>query len=193
MKLKDTDALILLDVQNDFCPGGSLAVQGGDQVAAKLSDTAARFKARGGRVYATLDWHPQNHVSFKTNGGPWPPHCVQGDKGAQIHSALRLPIGTSIIRKGTNPQEDAYSGFQGTTLEDQLRRLDVKRVFLGGLATDYCVLNTALDARTFHFDTYLLTDAIAAVEANPGDGEAAIKKMKDVGTTLTTCEEVLSA
>ncbi len=192
MELKDTDALILVDVQNDFCPGGSLAVEGGDKVAAKLSDVAARFRAKGARVYATQDWHPDGHVSFQAKGGPWPAHCVLTSKGAEIHPALKLPIGTSIIRKGTNPKEDAYSGFQGTTLENQLRRVNVKRVFLGGLATDYCVLNTALDARSLNFDTYVLTDAIAAVDANPGDGAAALQKMQEAGASMITSDEALS-
>lgn len=193
MQLNDKDALIIVDVQNDFCPGGSLAVASGDEVAAKASEIGAKFRISGARTFATQDWHPAKHSSFVEQGGPWPPHCVAGSNGADFHPSLSLPIGSSIIRKGTNVQEDAYSGFQGTGLEEQLRRLNVRRVFVCGLATDYCVLNTALDACSFGFETYVLTDAIAAVDANPGDGEAALKRMLEAGARMTTTQEFLSS
>ncbi len=191
MQLNDKDALIIVDVQNDFCPGGSLAVASGDEVAAKASEIGAKFRISGARTFATQDWHPAKHSSFVEQGGPWPPHCVAGSKGADFHTSLSLPIGSSIIRKGTDIREDAYSGFQGTGLEEQLRRLNIKRVFVCGLATDYCVLNTALDACAFGFETYVLTDAVAAVDANPGDGEAALKRMQEAGAKMTTAPEVL--
>ena len=191
MQLNDKDALIIVDVQNDFCPGGALAVESGDEVAAKASETGAKFRFNGARIFATQDWHPAGHSSFLEKGGPWPPHCVSGSKGAEFHPSLSLPIGSSIVRKGTNPQEDAYSGFQGTSLEEQLRRLNVKRVFVCGLATDYCVLNTALDACSFGFETYVLTDGIAAVEANPGDGVAGLRRMEEAGAKLMTVPDVL--
>ncbi len=193
MQLNDKDALIIVDVQNDFCPGGTLAVGSGDEVAAKASETGAKFRMSGARTFATQDWHPAKHSSFVEQGGPWPPHCVAGSKGAEFHPSLSLPIGSSIIRKGTDLREDAYSGFQGTGLEEQLRRLNVRRVFVCGLATDYCVLNTALDACAFGFETYVLTDAIAAVDANPGDGEAALKRMRDAGARMTTMQDVISS
>ena len=192
MKLKDTDALLIVDVQNDFCPGGSLAVPGGDKVAESLSGVAARFKVAGARVYATQDWHPAGHSSFKEQGGPWPAHCVQGGHGAKFHSALRLPLGTAIVRKGTNPNVDAYSAFLDSNLEESLRRGNVKRLFVGGLATDYCVLNTVLDARRLGFEAYVLEDAIAAADVNPGDGDGALQKMRDAGALLTTAAKVLA-
>jgi nicotinamidase/pyrazinamidase len=192
MKLKDTDALLLVDVQNDFCPGGSLAVPGGDKVAESLSGPAARFKAAGARVYASQDWHPAGHSSFKEQGGPWPAHCVQGSHGARIHSGLRLPLGTAIVRKGTNPNVDAYSAFLDSNLEEALRRGNVKRIFVGGLATDYCVLNTVLDAQRLGFEAYVLEDAIAAMNVNAGDEAGALQKMRDAGAKLTTTVKVFA-
>lgn len=192
MKLDESDALIVVDVQNDFCPGGSLAVEGGDQVASTLSDLALHFRIKGARIFATQDWHPDNHSSFKDQGGPWPPHCVQGTYGAEFHENLRLPIGTSTVRKGANPEVDAYSGFLDSTLEEQLRRGEIKRVFIGGLATDYCVLNTVLDALKLKFDVFLIEDAIAAVNVEPDDGTAAVQKMNDAGAESTTVEVIKS-
>jgi nicotinamidase/pyrazinamidase len=192
LKLNETDALVIVDVQNDFCPGGPLAVPGGDEVATKLSGLAMKFRIGGARIFATQDWHPEKHSSFKEQGGPWPPHCVQGTKGAEFHPGLHLPVGTAIVRKGADLNVDAYSGFLDSTLEAQLRRSGIKRLFVGGLATDYCVLNTVLDARTLGFDVFLLEDAIAAVDAEPGDGDKAIQKMKDNGANLTKVEEVAS-
>jgi nicotinamidase/pyrazinamidase len=190
LKFSDTDALIIVDVQNDFCPGGSLAVKGGDRVASTLSELAAHFKAMGGRLFATQDWHPERHSSFKERGGPWPPHCVQGSKGAEFHPDLKLPVGTSVVRKGSDPQVDAYSGFLDSNLEERLRRVGVKRLFVGGLATDYCVLNTVLDARALGFETFVITDAVAAVNVSPGDGEKALQKMKDNGAKTVTVAEM---
>ena len=157
-------------MQNDFCPGGSLEVEGGDQVATTLSGLATHFRIKGARIFATQDWHPDNHSSFKDQGGPWPPHCVRGTKGAEFHENLRLPIGTSTVRKGASPEVDAYSGFLDSNLEEQLRRAEIKRLFVAGLATDYCVLNTVLDARKLEFEVYLVEDAIAAVNVEPEDG-----------------------
>lgn len=191
MRLTGEDALIVVDVQNDFCPGGSLAVPGGDEVAATLTGVAARFHAGGGRVYATQDWHPAGHSSFVESGGPWPPHCVQGSEGAEFHPGLRLPDGTAVVRKGSDPGVDAYSGFLDSDLEQQLRGARIRRVFVGGLATDYCVLNTVLDACRLGFETYLLTDAIGAVDVSPGDGERAISRMTRAGAHATTSAEVV--
>lgn len=190
MKLTETDALIIVDVQNDFCPGGSLGVTGGDEVATKLSSLAMRFRINGARIYATQDWHPEKHSSFEEQGGPWPPHCIQGTEGAEFHENLDLPIGTAIVRKGSDPKVDAYSGFLDSTLENQLKRAGIERLFVGGLTTDYCVLNTVLDARQLGFETFVLEDGIAAVNAEPDDGAKAVQKMKDNGATMTTIEEV---
>jgi len=192
MVLTKRDALIIVDVQNDFCPGGSLAVPGGNQVATTLTHVAREFYKRGGRVFATQDWHPPGHSSFREQGGPWPPHCVQDTEGAEFHPNLRLPEDTTVIRKGSDPKVDAYSGFLGSDLEEQLRRAGVRRVFVGGLATDYCVLNTVLDALKRGFETYLLTDAIGAVNVNRGDGGKAIRQMQDNGARITTVSGVLA-
>ena len=190
MKIGESDALIIVDVQNDFCPGGSLAVEGGDEIAAKLSGLATHFRMKGARIFATQDWHPENHSSFKEQGGPWPAHCVIGTDGADLHKNLELPIGTSIVRKGSNPEVDAYSGFLDSNLEEQLRRTEISRVFVGGLATDYCVLNTVLDARALGFDVVLIEDGIAAVNVEDGDGEKAIEKMKAAGAETGTIDAI---
>ena len=190
MKLTESDALIIVDVQNDFCPGGSLAVEGGDVVARTLSGLATHFRMRGARTYATQDWHPEKHSSFQAQGGPWPAHCVQGSTGAEFHPDLQLPIGTAIVRKGTDLAVDAYSGFLDSNLEEQLKRVDAKRLFVGGLATDYCVLNTVLDGVARGFETYLITDAVAAINDALDDDEKAVQKMKDAGAKLTTIAEV---
>lgn len=178
---RDRDALILVDVQNDFLPGGSLAVTEGDAVVGPLNAAAERFAAAGLPVFATRDWHPADHISFADRGGPWPPHCVQGTAGAEFGPALRLPDGAVIVSKADTSDVDAYSGFQGTSLHDQLQALGVQRLFVGGLATDYCVLNTVLDARDLGYEVVLLTDSIRAVEVGPGDGDAAIAQMVAAG------------
>jgi nicotinamidase-related amidase len=190
LKLTESDALIVVDVQNDFCPGGSMAVEGGEEVATALSGLGTHFRVSGARIFATQDWHLGKHSSFTEQGGPWPPHCVQGTHGAEFHASLHLAIGTSIVRKGTDPAVDAYSGFLDSNLEEQLRRTDIKRLFVGGLATDYCVLNTVLDARKLGFETFLIEDAIAAVNVAPEDGANAIQKMKDAGSETITVEKI---
>ncbi|MBT3943148.1 MAG: isochorismatase family protein [Chloroflexi bacterium] len=191
MKLTDKDALVIVDVQNDFCPGGTLAVPTGDDVARTMTRTAAAFSEQGGRVFATQDWHPVAHSSFAESGGPWPPHCVQGSRGAELHPDLHLPDGHVNIKKGSDPEVDAYSGFLDSDLEAQLKGADVTRVFVGGLATDYCVLNTVLDARRIGFETYLLTDGIGAVDVQDGDGDRAIARMIDAGAKSVTVAEVV--
>ena len=191
MKLTKEDALIVVDVQNDFCPGGALAVPGGDRVAAALTRVAKAFHEQGARVFATRDWHPPNHSSFKAQGGPWPAHCVQGTEGAEFHRNLRLPEDTVIIHKGSDPAVDAYSGFLDSALDERLKQAGVRRVFVGGLATDYCVLHTVLDALKNGYETCLLTDAIGAVNVSPGDGDRAIRRMRENGAKVTTAAEVL--
>ena len=190
MNLTANDALVIVDVQNDFCPGGVLAVATGEDVARTMTRVAAAFSNQGARVYATQDWHPDGHSSFMEQGGPWPPHCVQASHGAELHADLHLPDGWVNIKKGSNPAVDAYSGFIDSDLEAQLKAAEVKRVFVGGLATDYCVLNTVLDARRIGFETYLLEDGIGAVDVEPGDGERAIEQMADVGAKRITVGEI---
>ncbi len=175
------DALIVVDVQKDFLPGGSLAVPHGDEVVPVLNRYMEIFRSRGLPVFATRDWHPPEHCSFTEQGGPWPPHCVAGSEGAAFADGLRLPAETVVVSKATTPDKDAYSGFQDTGLAQRLREAGVRRVFVGGLATDYCVLNTVRDALAEGFEVVLLEDAIRAVDVQPGDGERAVKEMLDAG------------
>jgi nicotinamidase/pyrazinamidase len=192
MDLTEHDALIVIDVQNDFCPGGALAVSTGAVVAAAMTKAAAAFASRGAKVYATRDWHPAGHASFAEQGGPWPPHCVQGTRGAEPHPDLALPDGTAVILKGASIETDAYSGFVDSDLEARLKAAGVTRLFVGGLATDYCVLNTVVDALDLGFETLVLTDAIGAVDAEPNDGLRALHLMEASGAHLSTVAEVLA-
>lgn len=175
------DALILVDVQLDFLPGGSLAVPHGDEVVPALNRYVAVFRGLTLPVVATRDWHPPDHCSFQAQGGPWPPHCVVGSEGARFAPLLDLPCEGRIVSKATTRDRDAYSGFEGTDLDEWLKRAGVSRVFVGGLATDYCVLNTVRDALRIGYATFLLADAVRAVDAQAGDGERAIAEMRRVG------------
>ena len=176
--------LIIVDVQNDFCPGGALAVKKGDRIIAPLNRYIPYFQAVRAPIFATRDWHPKNHISFKDRGGPWPPHCVQGTKGANLHPDLHIPYGTAVVAKGFLVDQDAYSGFQGTDLEARLRENRIRRTFIGGLATDYCVKQTVLDSLTCGFETFLLEDAVQGVEVKRGDSKAAIEEMVKRGAKL---------
>ena len=186
IELQNGDALIVVDVQNDFLPGGSLAVPHGDEVVTGLNRYLAAFAARELPVYATRDWHPPDHCSFRARGGPWPPHCVAETRGAQFAGNLQFPTGTGVISKATTPDKDAYSGFEGTDLDARLRAQKIKRLFVGGLATDYCVLNTVRDARRLGYEVRLLTDAIRAVNVKPDDGRRAEEEMQRLGAQPIT-------
>jgi nicotinamidase/pyrazinamidase len=175
------DALIIVDVQNDFLPGGSLAVPRGDEVVPALNRYLALFQSRGLPVFATRDWHPEDHCSFKPQGGPWPPHCIVGTRGAEFAVALELPPHAPVISKATLRWKDAYSGFEGTDLARRLKQLGVSRVYVGGLATDYCVLNTVKDARAAGLRVILLRDACRAVNVQPQDGTQAEREMERLG------------
>lgn len=183
-------ALIIVDVQNDFCPGGALAVTDGDQVVSVLNEYATRFVEAGAPVIATRDWHPANHMSFNKQGGIWPIHCVQHTDGADFHTDLKLPGVTTIVSKAQTPESEAYSGFQGTELANHLRRLGVDTVYVGGLATDYCVKSTVLDALANGFDTYFLADASKGVEVNAGDVAAAEAAMSEAGAKTMTLTDL---
>ena len=174
---KDKDALIIVDVQRDFCSGGALPVPGGEKIIPTLNKYIEKFSKAGALIVATRDWHPPNHMSFKDYGGVWPTHCVQGTLGAEFHPDLRLPREVKIVSKATSADKEAYSGFDGTNLERELKDAGIKRVFVGGLATDYCVKSTVLDALRLGFETILLIDAIKGVDVNPGDSERAIEEM----------------
>lgn len=190
---RNGDALIVVDVQNDFLPGGSLSVPRGDQVIPVLNRYIETFSARELPIFATRDWHPPNHCSFKQQGGPWEPHCVAGTHGAEFAPALKLPLQAHVVSKATVAEKDAYSGFDGTDLDTQLRALGVKRVFVGGLATDYCVLNTVRDALARDYQVYLLVDGMRAIDAHPGDGRRAEEEMAHLGATPTSAAQVVSA
>jgi len=173
-----SDALVIVDVQNDFCPGGSLAVPDGDKVVPVLNRYIERFVALKASVFASRDWHPAVTKHFKAYGGVWPPHCVQGTKGAEFHPDLRLPSDAVIVSKGMDPEQDAYSCFQaedshGAPFAAALGERGIQRLLVGGLATDYCVKATVLGALREGFQVVVLEDVIRAVDVNPGDGARA--------------------
>jgi len=184
------DALLIVDVQNDFLPGGSLAVPQGDEVVPVLNRYLQIFATHNLPVYATRDWHPELHCSFRAQGGIWPPHCVADTHGAQFAAALQLPSSAVIISKATTVEHDAYSGFQGTDLDTLLYTTNIRRLFIGGLATDYCVLNTVRDALGLGYKVLLLGDAIRAVDVQPGDGLRAEEEMVKLGVERITLEGV---
>jgi nicotinamidase/pyrazinamidase len=158
------DALLVVDVQRDFLPGGSLAVAGGDAILAPVRACIERFRALGLPVFASRDWHPPNHLSFRAQGGPWPPHCVAGTPGADFPAAIALSDTSLVVSKGCTPERDVYSAFDSTDLHRQLRALRVSRLFVVGLATDFCVLASVLDVRSLGYAVVLLRDAVAAVD-----------------------------
>jgi len=178
--------LLVVDVQRDFCPGGSLAVKDGDKVVPGLNRLMAEFEKHRLPIFFTRDWHPPDHISFKDQGGIWPPHCVQGTPGAEFHPGLRIPSGAIVISKGDNPKAEAYSGFQGTDLAGMLKKAGVDEIILGGLTTDYCVRESALDAQRAGFKVEVVEDCIRAVNAMPGDGAKAIADIRKAGAQMTT-------
>ena len=189
------DALVIVDVQNDFCPRGALGVPEGDRVVPVLNRYAERFSARGAPVFASRDWHPAKTTHFKAYGGVWPPHCVQGTPGAEFHPALRLPEGTEVLSKGMDPTSDAYSCFHAETADGMpfaaaLGERGVSRLFIGGLATDYCVKATVVDGVQAGFEMVVLEDAIAAVDLTPGDGERALETMRATGAQIARLDDV---
>lgn len=182
VKVSSRDALVVVDMQRDFMPGGALPVPEGDKIVPRLNEYIESFFSRGLPLFFTRDWHPPDHISFREQGGLWPPHCVQGSEGAQFHPDLTIPQDNRfIISKGTSKDFDAYSGFQGTILDDLLRERGIKRLFVGGVATDYCVKNTVLGAINLGYQVFLLTDAIKGVDVKPGDSERAIQDMLVAG------------
>lgn len=178
--------LLLADLQVDFCPGGALGVPGGDEIIQTVNDYVRFFHSRRLPIIATRDWHPSNHCSFKEQGGPWPVHCVQTSRGAQFHPDLIVPPGTAIVSKATDPKKEAYSAFEGTTLEERLRDMNAETLFVSGLATDYCVKQTVLDACRLGFRVLVLEDAVRGIDATPGDCERAIREMRTAGAIIAT-------
>lgn len=168
-----------------------MAVEGGDEVVPKLNNVIDASDRMGLPVFFTRDWHPSDHVSFKSQGGKWPPHCIQGTPGAEFHPGLKIPSGSSVISKGDKQSVEAYSGFQGTDLEPRLRAGGVDEVFIGGLTTDYCVKETALDALRAGFRVGVIEDGVRAVDLAPGDGERALAELRKAGVNMTTSSELV--
>jgi len=181
-RLRAGDALLVVDVQPDFCPGGALAVPDGDAVIPVLNAWIAAARERGVPVYASRDWHPLQHVSFEAQGGPWPPHCVQDTPGAAYHPDLALPEDAVTIAKGTRLDRDQYSAFDGTGLAEHLRRTGIERLWVGGLAQDVCVRASVLDACKEGFAVHVIADATRPVDA--AAGEAALREMREAGARL---------
>jgi nicotinamidase/pyrazinamidase len=175
-------ALIIVDFQNDFTPGGALPVPDGDVIAERLNTLAA--SGDYDLVVATRDWHPADHSSFADNGGPWPVHCVQGSEGAELHPALDRSKLDVIVDKGQSVDTDGYSGFAGTDLDALLRERGITQVTLAGLATDYCVKNTALDALRAGFQVTVDSTAVRGVEIEPGDSERALAEVRAAGGVM---------
>jgi nicotinamidase/pyrazinamidase len=174
------DALIVVDVQNDFCPGGALAVADGDRVVGPVN----RLAEEASFVVATRDWHPPDHGSFAPEGGVWPVHCVRDTPGAQLHAGIDLSLLDEIVDKGTERELEGYSAFEGTGLEELLRSHDVGTVHVAGLALDYCVKATALDAKRAGFDVIVHRAATRPVEVNAGDGERAVAELTSAGVRI---------
>jgi len=182
--------LLLVDVQNDFCPGGALAVPEGDRIIPPLNALIRRCREKGIPIIATRDWHPPDHCSFKKNGGPWPEHCVQGTPGAAFHPGLTLdPSHDTIISKAVQRERDVYSGFENTGLREFLKKEAAQVLFVGGLATDYCVKATVLDALKEGFQVFVVEDGIRGVEVQPGDTQRALEAMQKAGAVFISSEE----
>ncbi|MCI0833126.1 MAG: isochorismatase family protein [Chloroflexi bacterium] len=190
MELSLTDALIVIDIQNDFCEGGTVPVEGALALVKRLTTLSRRVQSVGGRVIATQDWHTEKHLSFVENGGKWPLHCVQGTEGANFHPNLKLPVGSIVIRKGADPKIDAQSAFAESTFEETLRRHSVERLFICGVPAELTVLKTALDARSLGFETLVVEDGIAALTRDAAEVARAIEKMKTAGIEFVTSTEL---
>lgn len=182
-------ALLIVDFQNDFTPGGALAVREGDKIAGPLN----ALSRRSDHVIATRDWHPPDHSSFEEQGGPWPVHCVRETEGAQLHPWLDQDQIDEVVDKGQSNETEGYSAFEGTGLADKLRARGVDSLTVGGLATDYCVKNSVLDALREGFDVTVAADATRGVEVEPGDSERAIEEMREAGARVSTSDELVAA
>jgi nicotinamidase/pyrazinamidase len=187
--LDKSTALVVVDVQKDFCPGGALAVSDGDKVIPILNKYIELFRAARARIIYTRDWHPPDHNSFKQQGGPWPPHCIQGSEGAKFHPDLIAPREGEVVSKA-DKKDEAYSFFQGTDLAAQLKQHGITRLLVGGLATDYCVKETVLDGLKFGFEVYHLDDASKGVNVQPTDSQRALELMKAKGAKRITLKAI---
>lgn len=191
MNVMPRAALLIVDVQNDFCPGGALAAPGGAAIVPALNRYIVDARARQMPIYASRDWHPATTTHFKAFGGIWPPHCVQQTPGAAFHPALALPADATIVSKGDRPDREGYSAFDGHTpdghsLADDLRARHIDQLLVGGIATDYCVKQTVLDALKSGFRVTVLPDAITGIDIQPGDADRALDQMRASGAEIAT-------
>lgn len=193
--LQAGNALSVTDVQNDFLPGGTLGVPGGDRIIRPLNRIIGLFHKGNLPLFFTRDWHPPDHCSFQRQGGPWPPHCVRNTPGADFSSELNIPEGAIIISKGTEKDSEQYSTFYGYDTAGQtesslMKKFGVSRIFIAGLATDYCVLHSVKDALAGGYEVYVLSDAVCAVDVNPGDGQRAIEEMVLGGAKMVATDRI---
>lgn len=186
MPITDADALFIADPQNDFMPGGVLAVPEGDRIFEALNPLTHRLPL----VICSQDWHPENHVSFKIRGGPWPPHCVQRTPGADFHPDFDQSRAAIVLRKAFDPDLEQYSAFEATETVDMLKGRGIRRLFIGGVATDYCVLFSTLDALKGGLEAFVILDGVRAINAEPGDDMRALAKMEEAGARLISSSEV---
>lgn len=177
------EALLIIDYQNDFTPGGALAVRGGDEIAHRIDELAS--SGRFDLVVATRDWHPADHSSFEERGGPWPPHCVQGTEGAELDESIDRDKVDVVIDKGERPDVEGYSAFEETELEKVLREHDIERVTVVGLATDVCVRASALNALERGFDVVVDSEGVRGIDAEPGDSARALDEIRAAGGSVT--------
>jgi nicotinamidase/pyrazinamidase len=178
------DALLVVDPQIDFFPGGALPVAGGDAVLPTVNLALRIFSEAGLPIFVTRDWHPADHCSFTAQGGPWPEHCVKGTAGAELHPGLELPAIFNVVQKATTSDHEAYSDFEGTGLDEVLRVQGVERVVVCGLALEYCVRAACLDAIKAGLSAVLLIDGTRAVEVEPGDGEHTLEELRTAGVEI---------
>jgi len=182
--MQEGDALLIVDVQNDFCPGGALGVREGDKVIPVLNRWIEEAERRNIPIILSRDWHPAGHISFTGRGGPWPPHCVQGTRGAAFHPDLHLPAHVQMVSKGYHSEKDSYSAFGGTDLKEKLRRAGIKRIWIGGLAQDYCVRETSIDAIREGFEVHVIVEGTRPVNVDPDDGRHALEHIERAGAIL---------
>jgi nicotinamidase/pyrazinamidase len=197
MQQAPSSGLLIVDVQNDFCAGGALAVPDGDAVVPVINQLAARAAEAGLPVFASRDWHPRDSAHFAEHGGAWPVHCVQGTRGAAFHPDLGLPPGTLVVTKGDQPDDEGYDAFDGrvfagVAFAQALRARGVRHLFVAGLATDYCVKSSALGAVSAGFAVTVVEDAVRAVDVRPGDGARAFDELRDAGVRIVTSRQVLA-
>lgn len=190
IRLKQGDALLVVDIQNDFLPGGALEVAGGDKIVPVVNVYIERFMSCHLPIFATRDWHPLQHPSFAAQGGPWPVHCVADSKGAEFASGLLLPNTVTVVSKGDTIEAEGYSAFENPELERRLNNASIQRLFVCGIATDYCVLRTVRDALKLDYRVFLLQDALAAANVHPQDGLEAERMMADEGARFITLDEL---